>query len=141
MKRVFTMCLMLIGMIAFSTVSYSTDVISKTDYVVIKKEVSSNTVDLNQVEVVSSDHLMYRSCHAAVKGIIFTSKAELSKHANKVLKEDTKDHSPDILNSTFSYKFYSDRSSLTLYSKCVYRYPDYKSPILVPVNYRSQHKA
>lgn len=134
------MCIALIGVFVLNTVCYSTDVISKTDYKdVVKKEVSLNSV-ANQVEVV--DHSLYRFSKGTYEGIIFTS-FDILKNSNNsvdVVKEATNDHSPDILNSLFTYKFLSDHSSLTLYSRCVYKYPDYKDPVLVPINHRCQER-
>ncbi len=141
MKRFLSMCFLLIGVLVLNTVSYSTDVISKTDFSkVIKKEVMSvNSFDLAvPVEEISPGS--YSLTSAVGNHLIKISLNSIT--GKQILKEDIKVKPCDILSSSNTFKFISERGAITLNSYHRYKYPDYKSPVISFYNCRQpQHRS
>lgn len=119
-------------MLLFNSVSYSTDVISKTEFskVVKTKVVSVNPFDL----AVPVEEMSPGSCSLTDHLI----KLNILNHSTgkQVLKEDIKVKPGDILSSSNDFKFISDRSAITLHSYHSYKYPDYKAPVISFYNCR-----
>ncbi len=129
MKRFLTSCFVLIGVFVLNTVCYSTDVISKTDPV--KIEVSNSVIaDVIVLENFSPDNL---SCETSYYSVFIVKNS--GKIVSKVFKKSSSKYM-DILGISFSYKFMSQKADLSLYSRYVSKYPEYKELLLEPCNYR-----
>lgn len=141
MKRFLSMCILLIGVLVLNTVSYSTDVISKTEF---NKVIKTDNLSVNPfvlampVEELSPGS--YSLTSAVGNHLIKISLISIT--GKQILKEDIKVKSCDILSSSNSFKFISDRSAITFHSYHRYKYPDYKAPVISLYNCRQlQHRS